>query len=71
MEDKKIAGEETKYNDIILMPDVDVYRHLPQKVKYCYKWGVAHTTAKWFVKTDDDSVVRVGTLGKYMEKTYY
>jgi len=69
-QDLKIAEEEAKYKDIIRMPDIDVYRHLPQKVKFSYKWGLEHTTAKWFVKTDDDSVVRIDTLGSYLEKTY-
>ena len=69
-EDVHIAEEETKYKDIIRMPDTDVYRHLPQKVKFCYKWGLKHTTAKWFVKTDDDSVVRIDTLGSYLHNTY-
>ena len=69
-QDKKLANENDKYKDIITMPDVDVYRHLPQKVKYCYKWGLKHTSAKWFVKTDDDSVVRIDTLASYLDKTY-
>lgn len=69
-QDLKIAEEEAKYKDIIRMPDIDVYRHLPQKVKFSYKWGLEHTTAKWFVKTDDDSVVRIDTLGSYLQKTY-
>ena len=69
-QDLKIAEEEAEYRDIIRMPDIDVYRHLPQKVKFSYKWGLEHTTAKWFVKTDDDSVVRIDTLGSYLEKTY-
>lgn len=69
-EDLHISSESDKHGDIITMPDVDVYRHLPQKVKYCYKWGTQHTTANWFVKTDDDSVVRVNTLENYLQKTY-
>jgi hypothetical protein len=69
-EDLKIAKEKAKYKDIIQMPDIDVYRHLPQKVKFCYKWGLEHTTAKWFVKIDDDSIVRVDALSSYLVKSY-
>jgi len=69
-EDLKITEEEKTYKDIVIMPDIDVYRHLPQKVKFAYTWGLEHTTAKWFLKTDDDSVVRVDTLDSYLEKTY-
>ena len=69
-EDLKMAEEEQTYMDIIRMPDIDVYRHLPQKVKFAYIWGLEHTTAKWFLKTDDDSVVRVDTLDQYLTDTY-
>ena len=69
-QDARIAAEADKYDDIITMAETDVYRHLPQKVKYLYKWGLEHTTAKWFVKTDDDSVVRIDTLGHYLANTY-
>jgi hypothetical protein len=62
--------ESAKHKDIIRMPDIDVYRHLPQKVKFCYRWGLENTNAEWFVKTDDDSVVRIDTLGRYLDKTY-
>ncbi len=68
--DKQIVAEHEQHGDLILMSDTDVYRHLPHKVKYCYQWGLEHTTAKWFVKTDDDSVVRVSTLEKYLTSTF-
>ena len=42
------------------------YRHLPQKVKYAYSWGLEHTNAKWLVKVDDDFFVRVDALEKYL-----
>jgi hypothetical protein len=69
-DDLKIAEENAKYKDIIQMPEIDVYRHLPQKVKFCYKWGLEHTTAKWFVKIDDDSFVRDDKLSPYLVKSY-
>lgn len=69
-DDERIHEEKQKYNDIIQMSEFDVYRHLPQKLKYCYKWGIENTNAKWFVKTDDDSVVRISTLEHYLKDTY-
>ena len=69
-QDTNLAVENSTHGDMLFMHEVDVYRHLPQKVKFCYEWGVNHTNANWFVKTDDDSVVRVGTLEKYLKNTY-
>lgn len=69
-EDKKIEEESQKFNDMIFMDTVDVYRHLPQKVKYCYQWGLENTNAKWFLKTDDDSFVRVDTLDVSLKHTF-
>lgn len=69
-EEVNIEHESAKHSDIIRMTDIDVYRHLPQKVKFCYKWGLENTNAQWFVKTDDDSVVRVATLENYLDNTY-
>ena len=59
-----------EHDDVIHMPDTDVYRHLPQKVKFLYAWALAHTNAQWIVKTDDDSVVRIDTLEDYLTRTY-
>jgi hypothetical protein len=69
-ENSKLVNEGKKYKDVIKMEETDVYRHLPQKVKFAYKWGLRHTNAQWFMKTDDDSVVRVDTLQRYLKKNY-
>jgi hypothetical protein len=68
--DQKIVDEQVKYADLIRMDEVDVYRHLPQKLKFGYKWAIENTQAEWLVKTDDDSVVRVDTLEHYLTTTY-
>ena len=70
VEDARIMEEHRKYGDMLWVVDVDVYRHLPGKLKSAYAWAVTHTQAMWFVKTDDDSVVRVDTLGHYLTTTY-
>merc|ERR1740130_217670 len=41
---------------------VDYYRALPRKLKESYRWALAHTQAKWLLKIDDDSYVRIGEL---------
>ena len=68
--DQRLAKEQSQHGDLIRVGAVDVYRNLPQKVKEGYAWVVCNTTAEWVVKTDDDSVVRVGTLEHYLTTTY-
>jgi galactoside 2-L-fucosyltransferase 1/2 len=69
-EDTKLSAEARVHSDMLRMSEVDVYRHLPQKLKFAYAWGLSHTTADWFLKTDDDSVVRIDTLDDYLSRTY-
>jgi len=50
------------------MVETDVYRHLPQKIKKFYSWGLQNTKATWFLKTDTDFYVRIESLQKYLLK---
>ena len=68
--DKRLSEEQAGHGDLIRIEEVDVYRHLPHKLKNAYAWAVEHTSAKWFVKIDMDSVVRVDTLEHYLTTTY-
>lgn len=61
-EDALLAMETQKHADLILVPIVDFYRALPHKLREAYHWALENTNAKWFVKIDDDSYVRVGEL---------
>ena len=45
-------------------------KNLPLKLKGGYEWAVRNTDATWFVKTDDDSVLRISTLEYYLRSTY-
>jgi len=65
-----MVAEQGDFGDMLRVDDTDVYRSLPNKLKSAYAWGVAETGAKWFVKADDDSVVRVGTLAHYLTTTF-
>eukprot|EP00656_Telonema_subtile_P051560 TRINITY_DN6967_c0_g1_i2.p1 TRINITY_DN6967_c0_g1~~TRINITY_DN6967_c0_g1_i2.p1 ORF type:complete len:257 (-),score=67.06 TRINITY_DN6967_c0_g1_i2:147-917(-) len=69
-EDKKLGIEQGFYDDLILIDDFDVYRNLPHKVQAAYTWGVQHTQAQWFIKVDDDQVVRVALLEQMLEASY-
>jgi len=68
--DDQLTREQTENGDLIRVDEVDVYRRLPQKLSSAYAWALQHTGASWFVKTDDDSVVRVGTLQHYLTSSY-
>lgn len=61
-----LSREQAKFSDLILVPMVDVYIALPRKVKEAYRWALKNTKASWFVKTDDDSMVRVGNLERML-----
>ena len=68
--DRRLLEEQAAYGDLIRIEEVDVYRHLPQKVKAAYARALDLTAAAWFVKTDTDSVVRVDTLEHYLTTKY-
>ena len=57
-EDEALALE-ARLKDLILLPMIDSYRSLPLKLKLAYSWALAHTSAKWYLKIDDDSYVHV------------
>lgn len=63
---KKLREEK----QVLMVAMEDHYRALPRKLKECYKWGIKHTAAQWFLKTDDDSFVRVDTLGRKLAKLF-
>ena len=69
-EDKLLAKEQERYNDVNIMDGYDVYRYLPQKLKFIYQWGLQHTTARWFVKADDDQFIRVHSLVAMLKFKY-
>jgi len=68
-EDRQLERERNQFNDMVFARTVDVYRHLPQKLKEGYQWAMQNSLAEWIIKTDDDSVVRVKALTKYLRTT--
>ena len=61
-EELALKKEVEEHNDVVLVPMRDYYRALPRKLKEAYRWALANTDAKYFLKLDDDAVVRVGEL---------
>ena len=58
-EDAALAKEAATYGDLVQLPMVDSYLSLPRKLKESYRWALERTGAKWLLKIDDDSYVRV------------
>lgn len=57
-----LQKEADKNKDIILLPQTDSYRSLPQKVKKAWLWAIHNTNATWFLKVDDDMYVNIHKL---------
>ena len=66
-EDAQLDKEQATHGDLARMPGLDSYTSLPQKLKFAYKWGIERTEALWFVKVDDDTVARIGSLEAYVK----
>lgn len=56
---ENVQRELQTHSDVIVLPMVDYYRSLAQKLKLAYQWALKNTNANWFLKIDDDSVVRI------------
>ena len=69
-EQKALTEKLRQEEKVVLLDIVVVYRGLPEKVRLGYKWVLEHFKPQWILKTDDDSVVRVDTLGDYLVRTY-
>jgi len=66
----QLKNEMETFGDIIVATDViEIYRSLPAKLKSGYRWAIQnHPDAEWFLKIDDDSYVRVGSLSTYLQE---
>lgn len=66
----KVNEELNSYNgiDMIEMPMIESYQSLPKKLIYGYEWILNHTAVKWILKADDDFVVRIQGLYKYVQR---
>lgn len=65
-EDMQIHNEVALYNDIIIANTTDVYRKLPDKVKFMLHWGVQNTKCNFFVKIDEDHFVNPMALSNFI-----
>ena len=56
---RQLDNETAVYGDVVQLPMVDTYETLAHKLKLAFKWALEHTDARWLLKSDDDSFVRV------------
>ena len=69
LESQVLRKEQKHYRDMLWTPSPESYRGLPHKLKEGYQWVVSNLpNAKWIVKADDDTIVRVKSLSTYLEK---
>ena len=68
--DAQILTEQRDFKDMLLLPElVDTYRSLPKKMKAVYAWVVATSpNVEWVVKADDDMMLHICSLRKYLAK---
>ena len=58
----KILEENTKYNDILVVPGSDVYKKLVYKVSIAFRWANFFHPTKIVAKVDSDVVVVVDNV---------
>lgn len=64
---ERLAEEQQTHGDLVLTECVEVYRQLPCKMKQAYRWALEQFPgARWIVKVDDDSWVRIDRLRDYL-----
>jgi hypothetical protein len=68
VEHKALAQEAALHGDMLLLPVVDVYRHLCHKSKLAYRWLFENTKVEYVLKTDDDSLVATGRVLRALAK---
>ncbi|XP_070571047.1 UDP-GalNAc:beta-1,3-N-acetylgalactosaminyltransferase 2-like isoform X2 [Ptychodera flava] len=56
-EEVQLREEITKFNDIILVNEIDIYRNIPKKMLHFYKWTSEHVSFDFLLKTDDDCYI--------------
>ena len=62
-EQKTLLAEQEQFKDMIYTPKPESYRALVHKLKISYLWVLQNTKAEWIIKADDDTFVRVSSLG--------
>lgn len=65
---REILQERRQWDDLVLLPLVDVYRHHVRKLKLAMGWILAHAPARWILKCDDDVFVRLALVPRWLDE---
>ena len=64
--DALVRRESTQHEDLVFADHVDTHRSSNAWLKQAYSWALQHTSARWFVKTDDDVYLHVHKLSRWL-----
>ncbi|KAG7163654.1 UDP-GalNAc:beta-1,3-N-acetylgalactosaminyltransferase 2-like isoform X1 [Homarus americanus] len=67
----KIENEEKEYQDVLTLPLMDVYSHLPHKVLTFLKWVTHKYNSSFIMKVDDDTFVNISLLDLLTKNEVY
>ncbi|XP_037086282.1 UDP-GalNAc:beta-1,3-N-acetylgalactosaminyltransferase 2-like [Pollicipes pollicipes] len=65
---RALAEEAAEHGDLLLLPGVDVYRRLPDKLLGFFSWVSTHSSADWVIKCDDDVILDLPRILKNIPK---
>ncbi|XP_071543962.1 UDP-GalNAc:beta-1,3-N-acetylgalactosaminyltransferase 2-like [Panulirus ornatus] len=58
----KIAEEEKENHDLLILPLLDIYSHLPEKILAFLNWVTHERNSSYVMKVDDDTFVNIPIL---------
>lgn len=58
----KVEEEQSHYQDLLLLPHLDVYTYLSLKVMFLLRWATYNYNFSYVMKVDDDTLVNVSLL---------
>ena len=69
---QQLLREQDQYQDLLVMPFViDMYRTLPQKLKFAYTFVHSHLpSVEWVLKVDDDFFVRIDPFEQVLAQSH-
>ena len=66
--EKNITSQLSREKNVLMLPMTDTYLNLTLKVKLGIKWAVENTSAKWFLKVDDDAYAYLSSIEQFLEQ---
>eukprot|EP01116_Phalansterium_solitarium_P005324 TRINITY_DN1689_c0_g1_i2.p1 TRINITY_DN1689_c0_g1~~TRINITY_DN1689_c0_g1_i2.p1 ORF type:complete len:365 (+),score=105.64 TRINITY_DN1689_c0_g1_i2:196-1290(+) len=64
---RRVETEAAEHGDLVMVDLIDVYRHLPHKLKLFYAWAVGNVEFDYMMKIDDDAFVYIDNVLPQLE----